>query len=206
MMSMRYVLLACNAALLAACVTVASSDATESEAPVVEVAQEQVVEVITEPNVQVVYHYEPPVQLITCVSEVEIDPVVVQQEAQVPEFGWDYEYVLRVVAAECRGEPYEGQLAVAQCIFNTAEARNMTPEEVVKEANQYASPVSLELVTESVRNACCDVFVMGNFLTDEPIRFFYSIRNGFVSKWHENNLAYAMTIGNHKFFKEKAND
>lgn len=202
MMSRRSILLACNAALLAACVTVASSDATESEAPVVEVAQEQVVEVIP----QVVYHYEPPVQLIPCVSEVEIDPVVVQQEAQVPEFGWDYEYVLRVVAAECRGEPYDGQLAVAQCIYNTAEARNMTPEEVVKEANQYASPVSLELVTESVRNACCDVFVLGNFLTDEPIRFFYSTRNGFVSKWHENKLEYVMTISNHKFFKEKAND
>lgn len=200
-MSRRSILLACNAALLAACVTVASSDATESEAPVVEVAQEQVVEVIP----QVVYHYEPPVQLIPCVSEVEIDPVVVQQEAQVPEFGWDYEYVLRVVAAECRGEPYEGQLAVAQCIYNTAEARNMTPEEVVKEANQYASPVSLDLVTESVRNACCDVFVLGNFLTDEPIRFFYSTRNGFVSKWHENNLEYVMTIDNHKFFKEKDN-
>lgn len=202
MMSRRSILLACNAALLAACVTVASSDATESEASVVEVAQEQVVEVIP----QVVYHYEPPVQLIPCVSAVEIDPVVVQQEAQVPEFGWDYEYVLRVVAAECRGEPYDGQLAVAQCIFNTAEARNMTPEEVVKEANQYASPVSLDLVTESVRNACCDVFVLGNFLTDEPIRFFYSTRNGFVSKWHENNLEYVMTISNHKFFKEKAND
>lgn len=201
MMSRRSILLACNAALLAACVTVASSDATESEAPVVEVAQEQVVEVIP----QVVYHYEPPVQLIPCVSEVEIDPVVVQQEAQVPEFGWDYEYVLRVVAAECRGEPYEGQLAVAQCIYDTAEARNMTPEEVVKEANQYASPVSLDLVTESVRNACCDVFVLGNFLTDEPIRFFYSTRNGFVSKWHENNLEYVMTIDNHKFFKEKDN-
>jgi hypothetical protein len=81
----------------------------------------------------------------------------------------------------------------------------MTPEEVVKEANQYASPVSLELVTESVRNACCDVLVLGNFLTDEPIRFFYSTRNGFVSKWHENNLEYVMTIGNHKFFKEKDN-
>lgn len=200
-MSRRSILLACNAALLAACVTVASSDATESEAPVVEVAQEQVVEVIP----QVVYHYEPPVQLTPCVSEVEIDPVVVQQEAQVPEFGWDYEYVLRVVAAECRGEPYEGQLAVAQCIYDTAEARNMTPEEVVKEANQYASPVSLDLVTESVRNACCDVFVLGNFLTDEPIRFFYSTRNGFVSKWHENNLEYVMTIDNHKFFKEKDN-
>lgn len=134
-----------------------------------------------------------------------VDPVVAQQEARMPEFGWDYEYVMRVVAAESRGEPYEGQLAVAQCIYNTAELRNMTPEEVVKEKNQYASPVASELVTESVRDACCAVFVMHDGATDVPIRFFYSTRNGFVSKWHENNLEYVMTIGNHKFFKERGN-
>lgn len=132
-----------------------------------------------------------------------VDPFVAQQEARMPEFGWDYEYVMRVVAAESRGEPYEGQLAVAQCIYNTAELRDMTPEEVVKEKNQYASPVAIEQVTESVRDACCAVFVMHDGATDVPIRFFYSTRNGFVSKWHENNLEYVMTIGNHKFFKER---
>ena len=28
-----------------------------------------------------------------------------------PEFGYDYDYVVRVVAAESRGDLYEGQLA-----------------------------------------------------------------------------------------------
>lgn len=116
---------------------------------------------------------------------------------------FDYEYVLRVVAAECRGEPYEGQMAVAQCILNTAWERSMTPEEVVKEKNQYASPVTNLEHIELVRDACDAVFFEGDGATEEPIRFFYSTKGGFVSKWHENNLEFVMQIGNHKFFKVK---
>lgn len=141
-------------------------------------------------------------------QELELDESLVQQEARMPEFGYDYEYVMRVVAAESRGEPYEGQLAVAQCIRETSECTMMTPEEVVKQVNpngtrQYAQPVDILVVTDSVRDACCDVFVHGISATDEPIRYFYSTASGFYSAWHENSLKYVMTIGNHKFFKEK---
>ena len=138
----------------------------------------------------------------------ELEESLVQQEARMPEFGYDYEYVMRVVAAESRGEPYEGQLAVAQCIRETSERTMMTPEEVVKQVNhngtrQYAKPVDISVVTDSVRDACCDVFVHGISATDEPIRYFYSTASGFYSAWHENNLEYVVTIGNHRFFKEK---
>ena len=141
-------------------------------------------------------------------EEQELDESLVQQEARMPEFGYDYEYVLRVVAAESRGEPYEGQLAVAQCIRETSECTMMTPEEVVKQVNpngtrQYAKPVDISVVTDSVRDACCDVFVLGVSATDEPIRYFYSTASGFYSAWHENSLEYVTTIGNHRFFKEK---
>ena len=141
-------------------------------------------------------------------EEQELEESLVQQEARMPEFGYDYEYVLRVVAAESRGEPYEGQLAVAQCIRETSERTMMTPEEVVKQVNpngtrQYAQPVDISVVTDSVRDACCDVFVHGISATDEPIRYFYSTASGFYSAWHENRLEYVITIGNHRFFKEK---
>ena len=140
--------------------------------------------------------------------ELELEESLVQQEARMPEFGYDYEYVMRVVAAESRGEPYEGQLAVAQCIRETSERTMMTPEEVVKQINkngtrQYAQPVDISVVTESVRDACCDAFVHGISATDEPIRYFYSTASGFYSAWHENSLEYVTTIGNHRFFKEK---
>ena len=140
--------------------------------------------------------------------EIELSASLVQQEARMPDFGYDYEYVMRVVAAESRGEPYEGQLAVAQCIRETSACTMMTPEEVVKQVNkngrrQYAQPVDVSVVTDSVRDACCDVFVLGVSATDEPIRYFYSTASGFYSAWHENSLEYVTTIGNHRFFKQK---
>lgn len=135
-------------------------------------------------------------------EEQELEESLVQQEAHMPEFGYDYEYVMRVVAAESRGEPYEGQLAVAQCIRTTAERRMLTPEEVVKMPNRYADPCNYTPDIELVRDACCDVFVHGISATDEPIEYFYSTVGGFVSEWHENNLEFVMEIGNHRFFKE----
>ena len=129
-----------------------------------------------------------------------------KEEARMPEFGYDYDYVVRVVAAESRGEPYEGQLAVAQCIAETAKRSLLNPEEVVKQVNkngtrQYAQPIAESEVTQSVRDACLDVFVYGSRATDEPIQYFYSTKNGFYSKWHENSLEFVVQIGNHKFFK-----
>ena len=124
------------------------------------------------------------------------------KEAQMPEFGYDYGYVCAVVASECRGEPYEGQLAVAQCIRTSAERKWLTPEEVVKLPNRYADPCTYAPDIELVRDACCDVFVHGISATDEPIEYFYSTVGGFVSEWHENNLEFVMEIGNHRFFKE----
>lgn len=111
------------------------------------------------------------------------------------------EYVERVVAAESRGESLLGQMAVAQCIRATAAATGQTPEQVVKVPNQYAQPVSASEVTESVKLACYRVFYLGENAVEDNIRYFYSTANGFYSSWHENNLEYVCTIGNHKFFK-----
>lgn len=142
-------------------------------------------------------------EMQTQMIETEIE--IVEEK---PALNYDYNYVLRVVAAECRGEPLDGQMGVAQCIRETAKATGMTPEEVVKQVNpngtrQYTTPVSMDLVNDSVREACERVFINGESAVDEPIRYFYSIRNGGYSAWHENSLEYVITIGNHKFFKAK---
>lgn len=142
-------------------------------------------------------------EMQTQMIEAEIE--IVEEK---PVLNYDYDYVLRVVAAECRGEPLNGQMGVAQCIRETSKATGMTPEEVVKQINpngtrQYSTPVSMDLVNDSVREACERVFINGESAVDEPIRYFYSIRNGGYSSWHENSLEYVITIGNHKFFKSK---
>ena len=114
---------------------------------------------------------------------------------ETPELNYDYDYVLRVVAAECAYEPFEGKLAVAQTIRETAEKKGIPPEEVVRTPNQYASPASMEIVNDEVREACKIVLINGESITDEPIQYFYSTRGGFVSAWHENSLEYVFTIG-----------
>lgn len=156
-------------------------------------------EVSPDPVTEVVAQIEPThsIQILPPILD-----EVANQEAQMPEFGYDYGYVCAVVAAECRGEPYEGQLAVAQCIRTTSERKWLTPEEVVKLHNRYADPCTYAPDIELVRDACCDVFVHGVSATDEPIEYFYSTVGGYVSEWHENNLEFVMEIGNHRFFKE----
>lgn len=134
--------------------------------------------------------------------EIDLDDEIFQ-EATEPEWGFDFEYIARVVAAESRGEPFEGQVAVARCIWNSANAKATTLEEIVEMPNRYADPVSADLVTESVREACTYAFLGMELPTDENIEYFYSTANGFYSKWHEENLEHVITIGNHKFFKEK---
>ena len=135
--------------------------------------------------------------------EISLDSEIVQ-EASEPEWAFDFDYIARVVAAESRGEPFEGQVAVARCIWNSAEAKTKTLEEIVDMPNRYAAPVNADLVTESVREACVCAFLGVDLPTEENIEYFYSTTNGFYSKWHEENLEYVMTIGNHKFFKEKS--
>ena len=128
--------------------------------------------------------------------EVEVAPVATPsvQPSQLVE---------QVVAAESRGETLEGQMAVAQTIYETSCATGQTPDEVVSVPNQYAEPISYDLVTDSVKEACYRVFVLNEKVTEEPIRWFYSTAGGFYSKWHEtsSNLEYVMSIGAHKFYK-----
>lgn len=117
------------------------------------------------------------------------------------EFGYDYDYVVRVVGAEARGEPFAGILAVAQCIADTAERSGQTPEQVVK-SGQYTSPVSRSCTDnmETVNEACLIVFAEHQKPFEEPIEYFYSTANGGYSAWHESQV-FCYEIGNHRYFK-----
>lgn len=117
------------------------------------------------------------------------------------EIGWDFDYVVRVVGAEARGEPWEGKLAVCQCIQETAERTGKTPYEVVQKG--YASPISHDVTDgmEDVNEACLLVLLNGYKPFKEPIQYFNSTRNGFYSKWHESQ-DFCYEIGSHRFFKE----
>lgn len=140
----------------------------------------------------------------------EVTPVLVEAStpeptSELPFFPLSPEermYVEGVVAAEARGETFEGQMAVAQCILNTCLAKGAMPSEVVLEPDQYAFPLAQIYVTDSVKEAVAAVFDRGETVTEEPIRYFYAPAHC-ESPWHEDTLEYVMTIGGHKFFRER---
>ena len=105
--------------------------------------------------------------------------------------------VERVVMAEAGAEPYEGQIAVAQCILNACERENMRPNEIVVE---YKYTDMRPNPTDEVKAAVSAVFDYGEEATDREILYFYAPAL-VESEWHESQ-EYVMTVGGHRFFEE----
>ena len=103
----------------------------------------------------------------------------------------------QVVSAEARGEPFEGQVAVCQCIYNACIKDELTPEEVVK---IYGYTTERVKPTESVKKAVAAVFDHGQGVTFERILYFYAPALT-ESEWHETQ-GFVLEIGGHRFFKE----
>lgn len=103
----------------------------------------------------------------------------------------------QVVSAECRGEPYEGQIAVAQCILNACLKDGISPERAIE---KYTYTSNREEPTDSVKEAVAAVFDRGETITDEPIVYFYA-PDLVTSEWHESQV-FVTEIGCHRFFKE----
>ena len=105
--------------------------------------------------------------------------------------------VERVVMAEAGAEPYEGQIAVAQCILNACERENMRPDEIVV---KYQYTDMRPEPTNEVKAAVSAVFDCGETVTDREILYFYAPELC-ESEWHETQ-EYVMTVGGHRFFEE----
>lgn len=110
----------------------------------------------------------------------------------------ELDLVQRVVMAESGNQPFDGQVAVAQCILDRMLRDSESATQVVTKKNQFASPYT-KLVSNSVKYAVYAVFHDGLRVTEEPIYSFYSTRGGFVSSNHED-MNHVVTIADHKFF------
>lgn len=102
-----------------------------------------------------------------------------------------------IVTAEAVGEPYEGKIAVAQCILQACEDDGIRPGEALV---KYSYAKTRPDPCADAWAAVAAVFDDGETVTDEPIKFFYSPRCVY-SAWHETQ-DHVATIGGHKFFKE----
>lgn len=120
------------------------------------------------------------------------------------EFDYDFDYVVRVVGAEARGESWNGIMAVVQTIANRAEIKGITPEAVVKEkvggVRQYAAPMPSSNFEngEVVGEICLLVLLYGERIVDENITHFCTSQ---ANSWHSKNLEFVCKIGNLEFYK-----
>ena len=103
----------------------------------------------------------------------------------------------QVVSAESRGEPYVGQLAVAQCILNACIKDDITPEQAIV---KYKYTTNRAEPTDSVKEAVAAVFDRGEVITEEPLLYFYNPEL-VTSNFHESQ-DFVIEINNHRFFKE----
>lgn len=105
-----------------------------------------------------------------------------------------------VVTAEAVGEPFAGQVAVAQCILNACEKDGIRPLEALtkyKYAKNRPEPAG------TVPEAVAAVFDDGWYVTTEPILYFYA-PDRVTSNWHESQ-DFVIEINGHRFFTEKSN-
>ena len=135
----------------------------------------------------------------------ETDPIIAPEltvSAQIPTARYqltaeERELVCRVVMAESGTEPFDGKMAVSQCILNACEKTGKCPAEVITEYGYTDRRVEPNAET---REAVAAVFDAGETVTDAKILFFYA-PDLVKSAWHESQT-YVCTIGGHKFFKE----
>lgn len=110
----------------------------------------------------------------------------------------EYDFICSVVMSECGHEPYNGIVAVAQCLKNAMKRDDLTAYEAVK---RYGYTRNRKTPNNAVRRAVADVFCHGKGVTDEPILYFYNPKLC-TSAFHESQ-DFVIEIGNHKFFKRK---
>ena len=106
------------------------------------------------------------------------------------------EAVENMVALEAKGESYEGQCLVAQCIKNRSELWGMSIEDVVNAPGQFASGYTN--VTDSVKKAVNAVFNENYVVVDEPITHFH---NPTVHPSWADSKTMVIREGNHFFYK-----
>lgn len=129
------------------------------------------------------------------------DPATSPTELPMPRYELsdaERDVVERVVMAEAGGEPYEGQMLVAQCILNAAEKTGTAPSKAVV---TYSYCKARPNPTQSVKDAVAAVFDRGETVVDELILYFYNPART-SKRWHESQI-FVVEVGGHRFFAEK---
>lgn len=144
------------------------------------VKQTEVVEAASYPE-PVYISYEEYIETPVVVAE-EIPEVIVSETPQgIALTDEEFETIARLVAAEARGESFEGQLAVAQVIRdrmehpNTKQYGGPTINGVIFKKGQFAKPWNGNMENyPGIYSAVEEVFYNDYRVFEEPVLFFYS--------------------------------
>lgn len=108
--------------------------------------------------------------------------------------------VEQVVACEAGADTFEGQLAVAQCFYNSILIEGTSVLDVF---NKYGYATYARTVTNENRLAVSAVFDYGAKVTDLPIQWYVTFKAE-PNSWHFNNATKAGEWGAHSFYYNAA--
>ena len=106
------------------------------------------------------------------------------------------EMIERVVAAEARGESFEGQAAVAEVIYNRCVNRGQSVEQVIWADKQFAYPYGGE-ISQDTKEAVAAVFDY-ELLSLDGAEYFHA---DYVTPSWAQDFEEVCRIGNHIFYK-----
>lgn len=106
------------------------------------------------------------------------------------------EMIERVVAAEARGESFEGQAAVAEVIYNRCINRGQSVEEVIWADKQFAHPYGGE-ISQDTKEAVAAVFDY-ELLNLDGAEYFHA---DYVTPSWAQDMQEVCRIGGHIFYK-----
>ena len=118
----------------------------------------------------------------------------------------DLYWLSRIISAESRGEPIEGQIAVGNVVLNRVRSRSY-PNTIYgvifdrKHGTQF-SPVSFGTIYNppAASSILAAKMCLEGYTLSEDILFFMNPRIA-TNSWISKNRPYAFTIGNHDFYR-----
>ena len=103
----------------------------------------------------------------------------------------------QIVACEAGADSLEGQMAVAQCLYDSAVLDNLTIQQVFKKYG-YSTLYNRKVTAEN-ELAVSMVFDYGAKISDKPIQWFVTPAAA-TGSWHERRATFAGQFGAHRFY------
>ena len=103
----------------------------------------------------------------------------------------------QIVACEAGADSLEGQMAVAQCLYNSAVIDGLTIQQVFKKYG-YSTLYNRKVTAEN-ELAVSMVFDYGAKISDKPIEWFVTPAAA-PGSWHEQGATFAGKFGAHRFY------